>query len=63
MRLSCVNQKTNEGKRFYLEAIKLANPLAKDGKIQFDEEAEEKREDEMLKTLRKWQGQCGSAWR
>jgi len=37
--------------------------LPKDDKIQFDKKAEEKREDEMLKTLRKWQGQCGSAWR
>ena len=37
-------------------AFKLANPIAKDGKIKIDQEAEEKREDEMLKILRKGQG-------
>ena len=38
------------------EAFKSAKPIAKDGKIHFDEEAEEKRVDEMVKILRKGQG-------
>lgn len=38
------------------EAFEAANPVAKDGKIRFDEEAEAKREDEMLKILLKGQG-------
>lgn len=37
-------------------AFKTANPIGGNGKIQFDEKAEEKREDEMLKILRKGQG-------
>ena len=38
------------------EAFQKANPVAKDGKIRFDEKAEERREDEMLKVLLKGQG-------
>ena len=38
------------------EAFEKANPVGKDGKIRFDEEAEEKREDEMIKILLKGQG-------
>lgn len=38
------------------EAFESANPVNKDGKIQFDEKAEEKREDEMLKILLNEQG-------
>ncbi|KAA0139151.1 hypothetical protein FYZ48_10935 [Gimesia chilikensis] len=38
------------------EAFKASNPISKDGKIRFDEKAEEKREDEMLKILMKGQG-------
>tara|TARA_R110001592_G_scaffold29135_3_gene105978 strand:- start:14629 stop:15438 length:810 start_codon:yes stop_codon:yes gene_type:complete len=37
-------------------AFKSANPNAENGKIQVDEKVEEKREDEMLKILRKGQG-------
>lgn len=35
------------------EAFEAANPVGKDGKIRFDEAAEEKREDEMVKILMK----------
>ncbi|WP_417379467.1 hypothetical protein [Gimesia sp.] len=38
------------------EAFEAANPIGKDGKIQFDEKAEEKREDEMIKILMKRNG-------
>lgn len=38
------------------EAFEAANPVGKDGKIRFDEAAEEKREDEMLRVLMKSQG-------
>lgn len=38
------------------EAFEAANPVEKDGKIRFDEEAEEKREDEMIKILVKGKG-------
>tara|TARA_R110002111_G_scaffold100976_6_gene156491 strand:+ start:51459 stop:52247 length:789 start_codon:yes stop_codon:yes gene_type:complete len=38
------------------EAFEAANPVGKDGKIRFDEKAEEKREDEMVKSLLKGQG-------
>lgn len=38
------------------EAFEAANPVGKDGKIRFDEKAEEKREDEMVKILLKGQG-------
>lgn len=38
------------------EAFEAANPVNKDGKIRFDEAAEEKREDEMIKILLKGQG-------
>ncbi|MEQ8852785.1 hypothetical protein [Gimesia sp.] len=38
------------------EAFEAANPVGKDGKIQIDEKAEEKREDEMIKILLKGQG-------
>lgn len=38
------------------EAFEEANPIGKDGKIRFDEAAEEKREDEMLRVLLKGQG-------
>ena len=38
------------------EALEDANPIGNDGKIRFDEKAEEKREDEMLKILLKGQG-------
>lgn len=40
----------------YAEAFEAANPISKDGKIRFDEKAEEKREDEMLKILMKGKG-------
>lgn len=38
------------------EAFDAANPVGKDGKIRFDEDAKEKREDEMAKILLKGQG-------
>ncbi|KAA0134446.1 hypothetical protein V6x_51730 [Gimesia chilikensis] len=38
------------------ETFEAANPAGKDGKIRFDKEAEEKREDEMIKNLLKGQG-------
>lgn len=38
------------------EAFKSANPIAQDGTVQFDVETKEKREDEMVKILRKGQG-------
>lgn len=38
------------------KAFEAANPVSKDGKIRFDENAEEKREDEMLKILMREQG-------
>ena len=38
------------------EAFEAANPVGKDGKIRFDEEAEEKREDAILKILSKGEG-------
>ncbi|WP_339685939.1 hypothetical protein [Gimesia maris] len=37
-------------------AFKSANPIGENGKIKVNQEAEEKREDEMLKILRKGQG-------
>jgi len=38
------------------EAFDAANPVSKDGKIKFDEKAEERREDEMIKILQNGQG-------
>lgn len=38
------------------EAFEAANPVSKDGKIKFDEKAEERREDAMIKILQKGQG-------
>lgn len=38
------------------EAFEAANPIGKDGKFHFDEKAEEKREDEMVKILMRGQG-------
>lgn len=38
------------------EAFQKANPVGKDGKIRFEKDKEEKREDEMLKILMKGQG-------
>lgn len=38
------------------EAFEKANPVGKDGKFHFDEKAEEKREDEMVKILMRGQG-------
>lgn len=38
------------------EAFEAANPVNKDGKLNFDEEAEEKREDEMIKIFMKGEG-------
>lgn len=38
------------------EAFEKANPIGKDGKVRFDESAEDKREDEMLKILMKEEG-------
>jgi len=38
------------------EAFEKANPVGKDGKVRFDEAAEEKREDEMVKILLKGKG-------
>ncbi|WP_291171503.1 hypothetical protein [Gimesia sp.] len=40
------------------EAFEKANPIRKDGKIQIDKSAEEKREDEMVKILVKGDGIC-----
>ena len=38
------------------EAFEAANPVSKDGKIKFDQKAEERREDAMIKILQKGQG-------
>ena len=37
------------------EAFEAANPVRKDGKVRFDKNAEERREDEMIKILMKGQ--------
>tara|TARA_R100001143_G_C3329631_1_gene118830 strand:+ start:461 stop:895 length:435 start_codon:yes stop_codon:yes gene_type:complete len=38
------------------EAFEKANPVGKDGKVRFDKDGEEKREDEMIKILMKEKG-------